>query len=171
MRIDTAGQVLSTSVVGETYTPNFLVGPYNAGNSHIVRSGKTFYLHSTGTYSLSLQPYISYYSKFVKFDSTYKVEWVTSHGGAGAPRFYFNASAPKDGFAIAGDEIGSSLNANGLGWLLSLKVIDSSSGNATANCYTMKQPFVPVSVPVTMQPVQWTIDRPSTFVAASTSIL
>ncbi|THU40985.1 gliding motility-associated C-terminal domain-containing protein [Niastella caeni] len=170
MRIDTSGQVLLAKAVGESYAPNSLVGPYNSSGSHLVRSGKTFYLLSSGTHSLSLQPYISYGNRMVKFDSTYKAEWVETHGGAGAPRFYFNASAPKDGYALGGDEIGSALNANGLGWLMSLKVIDSSGSNTTTNCWFTRQQFVSPAIPVTVQPTQWTIDRNAAFTVSGINI-
>jgi gliding motility-associated-like protein len=162
MRLDTAGQVLMAESVGETYAPNYLVGPYGAASTHLIRSGKTFYLLSAGSVSLALQPGISYYTKLIKFDSTYKVEWIESSGGAGVPRFYYNAPAPKDGFAIAGDEISALMNPNGLGWYLSLKLIDSAGGNPNANCCFGKQQFVATNIPVTTTLAPWTVDANAT---------
>jgi gliding motility-associated-like protein len=166
MRLDTSGQVLSASLVAETYIPNTLVGPFGAGNTHLIPSGKSFYIISPGAVSLSLQPGISYQTKFVKLDSAYQFTRVQSSGGAGVPRFFYNAAAPNDGLAIAGNEIGTAYSPNSLATLLSLKLIDSAGGNPGANCHFGSQPYVVVPLTITPHPVQWISDVPAAYIAA-----
>jgi gliding motility-associated-like protein len=165
MRIDTAGQVLSATLIAENYVPNSLVGPYLVGGTRFTRSGKDFYLLSAGSVMLSLQPGISYLTKFIRIDSNFQVPWVRATGGAGVPRFYRVAPAPADGFATGGEETGSALSPNGLGTLLSVKLIDSSGGNPNAGCYFYNQDFLSLPLTVTPEAMQWISDLPSGYVS------
>src|SRR5262249_15137353 len=133
MRLDTAGQVLSASMVAETYQPNAWVGPFVVGSNHLIRSGKSFYFISPGSSSINVQPYIKTETKLVRLDSNYQVSWV--QGRPGAEGFFYNAPAPKSGLAIAGNEFGSPLSPNNFGTMFCVKLIDSAGGNPNASCY------------------------------------
>jgi hypothetical protein len=165
MRLDTAGQVLGANLVGENYIPNTLVGPYRSSNTQLIRSGKSFYMVSNGSWSLSLQPGISYGYKVVRIDSSYQASWVEGAGGQNVPIYYYNAPAPYDGVAIGGNERGPALTPYSLGMLFSLKKIDSSGSNPDASCYLGKQLPVVVPLTVSMQPTSWTSDVASAYLS------
>jgi gliding motility-associated-like protein len=169
MRMDTSGNILLSKLVGETYVPNTLVGPYG-GNSSLIQSGKTFYMISSGSVTLSLQPGISYLTKLTQIDSNYNVKWVQSSGGSGVPRFFYGTAAPNDGIAIGGNEIGTAMTTNTTGTFLSIKVIDSSGGNPGANCYFENQPFIVVQPVIEVQNTVWTNDVPGGIVTINAAV-
>ncbi|HMG67289.1 MAG TPA: hypothetical protein VK588_06365, partial [Chitinophagaceae bacterium] len=170
MRLDTSGQVLGAKLIAENYIPNTLVGPYGAGGMQLIRSGKTFYMISSGSELLSLQPGITFLFKIAKIDSSYNVEWVESNGGVVVPIFNFDAPAPVDGLAIGGTEGGSGFSPNSLGSMFSLKHIDSSGGNPSASCFFGKQDFVIVPLTISVQPDNWTIDVTGSSLSSSFSL-
>ena len=164
MRIDTSGQVISTSLLAENYTPNTLAGPYAVGSTQIIRSGKSFYLISAGSFPLSLQPGIAYYTKLARLDSNFQVQWVLRSGGAGVPRFFHSAPAPNEGVAIGGEESGTGLTtASFFSTAFSVKIIDSSAGNPDASCYFGKQEFEVMDIPISTQPMKWRSDKNGSF--------
>lgn len=169
MRMDTSGAPIAATLVGETYVPNNLVGPYG-GNSALVKSGNNFYIISVGSVSLSLQPGISYYTKLIKIDSDYNVSWVQASGGAGVPRFFYATPAPGDGLAIGGNEIGAAMSPNHLGAFLSLKEINAAGGNPNANCMFGNQVTVIVQPVIQLQNYTWTSDAPHSVTAINSNI-
>lgn len=162
MHLDTAGNVLKAALIGETYVPNTLVGGFSIGNSQMVKSGKSIYLISPGSVSLSLQPGISYQTKYIRFDSAYNVKWARASGGAGVPRFFYTAPSPKEGMAISGYENGVTESPLIGGGFFSLKLIDSSGGNPLADCYFGDQEHINVPMTITSRSVQWTTDKTGT---------
>ncbi len=170
MQVDTSGNIIASSLVTEGYSYNTLVGPYTPNTSHLVQSGKSFYILSAGSLSLGLYPGIGFATKMIRIDSTYNTAWVETSGGAGIPDFYYNAPALNDGLAIGGNEVGSSVSVNSIGTLLSLRTIDSSGGNTNANCNFGKQDFTVMPADITTQSIQWITDQPANYTSTDNTL-
>jgi gliding motility-associated-like protein len=163
MRLDTAGQVLKTTMVGESYSPGTPAGPFTKGTTMLVKSGKTYYLISPGTRTISSPPYSSNTTKFIRFDSTGNVIWMKESGAAEVPGFCYNAAADKEGMAFLVEETGSAISPQSNSVLLGLKLVDSSGGNANAACYLANDPFVVQPVAIVQATTQLSQDLAGDF--------
>src|SRR5436190_14835584 len=157
MRLDTAGNVLLSKMICESYTPNGLFYPFGIGSSRLTRSGKNFYIITAGAYPLTLQG-DGRTSKIIRLDSNYQVQWTKSNGGVVQPRYYFHSPGPNDGIRIAGVEGATGIGANALGTMINMWPIDSAGGSPNATCFFPTQDYYDLPAPVTVAPVQWTAD-------------
>ena len=154
MHLDTAGQVKSTTAVGENYVYDPQFGPYNTAGNHLGPSGKSFYFLSAGSNDMSLQPGINYTTRLVKIDPNFNVLWMAESSGNGVPRFFYPAPAGNEGLAIAGTEFRDLLPTYYASQALTLKVMDSAGGNANADCYFKRKPFELFPITVVASPLQ-----------------
>lgn len=157
MRLDTAGNVLQSKFICESYTPNGLFFPFAIAGSRLTRSGKNFYIISAGFYPLTLQGDGSN-SKIIRLDSNYQVQWTKSNGGVAQPRYYFHSPGPNDGIRIAGVEGTTGISAIILGTMINMWPIDSAGGNPNESCFFPTQTYYDLPAPVAVVSVQWTVD-------------
>jgi gliding motility-associated-like protein len=160
MRLDTAGAVMSASIISEIYFINPIVGPYAASSSRLTRSGKNYYIVTGGANPLSLQG-DGRKTKQIRLDSTLQVKWMKSSGGVGQPRYYFNAPAVKDGSIIGGVNWGPGLAAFPYGTMLQVIPVDSAGGNPNASCYFTNENWEVFTPSVTVSNIQWSVDMPA----------
>ncbi len=170
MRLDTAGAVRFTSLVTEIHVPSPIMGPFGAGSSRLTLSGKNYYIVTAGAYPLTLQG-DGRTSKQIRLDSNFQVKWVKTNGGINQPRYYYNAPAIKDGSVIGGTTYGPGLGVYPWGVMFQVVTVDSSGGNPNAICNFYNQNWEIFTPPVTVAPVQWTVDVAATNIAESKTIL
>ncbi|MFI5131770.1 MAG: gliding motility-associated C-terminal domain-containing protein, partial [Chitinophagales bacterium] len=168
MRLDTAGNIIQSNFICESYTPNGLFGPF-IGGPRLTKSGKNLYIISPGFYPLTLQG-DGTNSKIIRLDSNYQVRWTKGWGGIGSPRYYYHSPGANEGIRIAGIEFGYGTSATIQSRMINMWPIDSAGGNLNENCFFPTQDFVVLPAPVTAGPVQWTLDAAGTNISENRPI-
>lgn len=123
--LDTAGNMLNTRTISTAGLT------FSVGNSMILPAqNDEFYIMTSGTETLALQPGYAYHSLFMRLDAGLTVKWSKEYGHYGGGRFMYPAPGQQDALAIIGDETGSVIPVySSMSAKIKFKKIDASGGN------------------------------------------
>ncbi len=122
-------------------------------------SNNKFYVLTTGTQILSLQPGFAHHSLVMKMDSDSTIQWVRRYGAYGKGRLFYATKGPQESFVALGDEGGESVPAYASASdKMMFRRIDSSGSTEAITCFMYDSPVKLEPIQIIELPFTWPVD-------------